>query len=155
VYPLLKELGVKATFFIVPNFIGEVGYMSWDQVREMSRYRDASGTRLFSFGSHSLTHRALGELDREDVLFEMKESKRILEEQLQEPVVTIALPFGSGAGMKMIQEAAIASGYRAVRTSSPGPIHVGTIDLMHIKAFNVENYSTDIFVQHMLRLTGR
>lgn len=155
VYPLLKELGVRATFFIVPNFIGEVGYMSWDQLREMSRYRDDAGVQLFSFGSHSLTHRALGDLDWEEVLYEMKESKRILEEQLQEAVLTIALPFGSGAGMRMIREAAVASGYRAVRTSSPGPVHVGAIDLMHIKAFNVENYSTDVFVQHMLRLSGR
>lgn len=155
VYPLLKELDMKATFFIVPHFIGEVGYMSWEQVREMSGYRNAKGVRLFSFGSHSLTHRALGELPKEQVLLEMQESKRIIEEETGEQVVTIALPFGSGAGMNHVIESAKESGYLAVRTSEPGAIPAKNIDLTRVKAFNVENYSSDVFVQHMLRLTGR
>lgn len=155
VYPLLKELNMKATFFIVPNFIGEVGYMSWDQVREMSNYRTESGEKLFSFGSHSLTHRPLGDLSKEEILFEMRESKRILENEIAERVITIALPFGSGANNAKVLEAARESGYRVVRTSQPGAMSPDSIDLMHIVTFNVESYSTDIFVQHMLRLTGR
>lgn len=155
VYPLLKEMGMKATFFLVPNFIGEVGYMSWDQVREMNNYRTPSGQKLFTFGSHSLTHRPLGDLSGEEVLFEMRESKRILEKEIGEVVSTIALPFGSGAGSAKVLEAAKESGYLAVRTSQPGAVAIDSIDLMHILTFNVENYSTDVFVQHMLRLTGR
>ena len=146
---------MKATFFIVPNLIGEVGYMSWDQVREMNNYRTETGEKLFSFGSHSLTHRPLGDLSKEDILFEMRESKRILENQIGDPVNTIALPFGSGANNPKVIEAARESGFRVVRTSQPGAMTLDTIDLMHVLTFNVENYSTDIFVQHMLRLTGR
>lgn len=155
VYPLLKELQMKATFFIVPNFIGEVGYMSWDQVREMSGYRTVQGEKLFTFGSHSLTHRPLGELQEAELLMEMAESKRILESETGETVQVLALPFGSGAGSPKVISAAQESGYRVVRTSQPRAIPVDTINLMQVNAFNVENYSTDVFVQHMLRLTGR
>lgn len=155
VYPLLKELNMKATFFIVSNFIGEVGYMSWDQVREMSNYRTESGEKIFSFGSHSLTHRPLGDLAKEAILIEMRESKRILEEETGEIVHAIALPFGSGAGSAKVIEAAKESGYQVVRTSKQGAMATSAIDLMNILTFNVENYSTDVFVQHMLQITGR
>lgn len=155
VFPLLKELGMKATFFIVPNFIGEVGYMSWAQVREMANYRTQDGERLFTFGSHSLTHRPLGELPEDELLFEMKESKRILEEELGYTVDVIALPFGSGAGDAKVIAAARKAGYHVVRTSQPKAIGSDRINLMNVNTFNVENYSTDVFVQRLLRLTGR
>lgn len=154
-YPLLKELDMKATFFIVPGFIGEVGYMSWDQVREMDRYRNASGDKLFAFGSHSLSHRPLGELPGNEVLSEMRDSKRIIEEQTGTVVIAIALPFGSGANMPEIRKAAQDSGYLAIRTSNPGAIPIDSINLWNVRAFNVENYSSDTFVQHMLRMAGR
>ncbi|MEA5032380.1 MAG: polysaccharide deacetylase family protein [Sphaerochaeta sp.] len=155
VYPLLKAFDIPATFFLVPTFIGQVGYMDWDQVREMDRYRNDRGEKLFFFGSHSLTHRLLGELPADEVLYEMQESKRIIERELGGPVIAIALPFGSGSGDKQVLEAAKASGYLAVRTSKPAAVLASSLDLMNINAFNVENYSSDVFVQHMLRITGR
>ena len=155
VYPLLKAFDIPATFFLVPTYIGQVGYMDWDQVREMDRYRNVRGEKLFSFGSHSLTHRPLGELPADEVLYEMRESKRIIELELGSAVIAIALPFGSGSGDKQVLEAARESGYLAVRTSKPGAVFASSMDLMNIKAFNVENYSSDVFVQHMLRITGR
>ena len=155
VYPLLKAFDIPATFFLVPTYIGQVGYMDWDQVREMDRYRNVRGEKLFSFGSHSLTHRPLGELPADEVLYEMSESKRIIELELGSAVIAIALPFGSGSGDKQVLEAARESGYLAVRTSKPGAAFAGSLDMMNINAFNVENYSSDVFVQYMLRITGR
>lgn len=155
VYPLLKAFDIPATFFLVPTYIGQVGYMDWDQVREMDNYRNERGEKLFFFGSHSLTHRPLGDLPADEVLFEMRESKRIIESELGNVVIAIALPFGSGSGDKQVLEAAKESGYLAVRTSKPGAVFASSLDLMNINAFNVENYSSDVFVQHMLRITGR
>jgi peptidoglycan/xylan/chitin deacetylase (PgdA/CDA1 family) len=155
VYPLLKAFDIPATFFLVPTYIGQVGYMDWDQVREMDHYRNERGEKLFSFGSHSLTHRPLGDLPADEVLFEMRESKRVIESELGNEVIAIALPFGSGSGDKQVLEAAKESGYLVVRTSKPGAVFASSLDLMNINAFNVENYSSDVFVQHMLRITGR
>jgi peptidoglycan/xylan/chitin deacetylase (PgdA/CDA1 family) len=98
VYPLFRQYELEATIFLVPNFIGEVGYMSWDQIREMSEYRTASGKKLFFFESHSLTHRMMGEMDAQEVRHELETSKQIIEEQIGEKVTVLALPFGSGAG---------------------------------------------------------
>ncbi len=64
-YPLLRRFGIKATFFIVPSLVGEVGYISWDQLREMSAYVDPLRDRLFTFGSHTQSPeaRTLAQLD--------------------------------------------------------------------------------------------
>ena len=155
VYPLLKELGIKATFFIVPNYVGTVGYMNWDQMREMAQYRTPEGERLFFFESHSLRHSRLGELSKEDVRYELSESKRIIEEELGDTVTVIALPFGSGAQEDHVIRAAQMSGYTMVRTSTSGPIDPNKLNLMNIRTFNVENYSNDVFMRNMLRITGR
>ena len=155
VYPLLKELGIKATFFIVPNYVGTVGYMNWDQMREMAQYRTPEGKRLFFFESHSLRHSRLGELSEEDVRYELSESKRIIEEELGDTVTVIALPFGSGAQEDHVMLAALKSGYNMIRTSTPGAINPNKLNLMNIRTFNVENYSNDVFVRNMLRITGR
>ena len=70
-YPLLKELVIKATFFVVPDYVGEIGYMSWDQICEMASYRNALGHKLFfSYDSHTLSHQPLGELSYEAIIKE-------------------------------------------------------------------------------------
>ena len=33
-YPILKELGLKAYFFILVSRVGTKGYINWDQARE-------------------------------------------------------------------------------------------------------------------------
>ncbi|MBU4205184.1 PAS domain S-box protein [Patescibacteria group bacterium] len=42
-YPVLKELGLPATIFISPAFIGTDGYLTWDQVIEMSKRARTEG----------------------------------------------------------------------------------------------------------------
>ncbi|AEV30093.1 putative xylanase/chitin deacetylase [Sphaerochaeta pleomorpha str. Grapes] len=155
VFPLLKEYKTKATFFLVPNFIGTVGYMSWEQIREMANYRDVNGKRLFFFGSHSLTHRPLGDLTSSEIQRELSESKRIIEQETGYPTEALALPFGSGAGDKEIIDIAKKVGFTVIRTSRPVATLLSSLDLMQIGGFNVENYSTDVFTQNMLKLSGR
>ena len=154
VYPLFRRYGIEATFFIVPSFVGTVGYMSWDQVREMSSYRTSDGTQLFHFGSHSLTHRPLGELSLAEIRRELNESKRIIEEATGEQVRVLALPFGSGAGDPVITRAAREAGYTAIRTSRNKAEFLRTVDPWAIGAMNVENYSSDVMVTKALNLMG-
>lgn len=155
VYPLFRQYELEATIFLVPNFIGDVGYMSWEQVREMSDYRTDEGKKLFHFESHSLTHRMMGSLNEEEIVFELKESKSRIEEQTAAAVTVLALPFGDGEGDKRIIAAARKLGYTAIRTSKPQAVLLGKLNLWSLPALNVENYSTDVFVQKALVLTGR
>ncbi|MBI9094946.1 MAG: polysaccharide deacetylase family protein [Sphaerochaeta sp.] len=155
VYPLLKLYEVPATFFLVPNFVGEVGYMSWDQIREMASYRTASGEKLFTFESHSLTHRRLAELSEKEIRDELLLSKEIIEKEVGESVTVIALPFGSGAGDKKIQAIASELGYTMIRNSKPMVTSYFAPNLLDLGSFNVESYSTDVLVQRVLHLLGR
>jgi peptidoglycan/xylan/chitin deacetylase (PgdA/CDA1 family) len=86
-FRVLRELGMRATFFIVPTLVETPGYLDWRQLREMV----AAGMEI---GSHSLTHPFMDELDRAALLHEFGESKRILEDRLRQPVRTASQPRG-------------------------------------------------------------
>lgn len=154
-FPLLLEFNLKATFFIVPSYVGEIGYMSWEQISTMAGHLDSKGDRLFSFGSHSYTHRPLAQLQPEEVKQELIKSKHALEVAIGQAVDILALPFGSGRRDPMILQVAKALGYQVVRHSDPGALPLDAIDLFDVNALNVENYSTDLLVTKVLALLGR
>ncbi|HYR95514.1 MAG TPA: polysaccharide deacetylase family protein, partial [Candidatus Binatus sp.] len=56
-FPVLAELGLRATFFVVPTLVDTPGHVTWQQLREMV----AGGMEI---GSHSLTHPFVDRLDR-------------------------------------------------------------------------------------------
>jgi len=61
--------------------------LSWEEVREMSKYG-------ISFGSHTASHPVLSDISVEEARREIGESKNIIEEQIQKPVTTFAYPYG-------------------------------------------------------------
>lgn len=109
-FPVLVENGFKAVFFVAARYIGSSEYwMSWDQLREMA----AQG---YSIQSHTWSHPALESLDEKAVLFELAESKRVIEDEIGQPVHAISLPFGSYN--KSLFAIARSAGYSVVLTSS-------------------------------------
>jgi peptidoglycan/xylan/chitin deacetylase (PgdA/CDA1 family) len=73
-YPILREHGMRATFFISTNWIENLrSVVSWSQLEEMS----AGG---MEFGSHSFTHPYLTTADPDWRKYELEESKAALEE---------------------------------------------------------------------------
>jgi peptidoglycan/xylan/chitin deacetylase (PgdA/CDA1 family) len=86
-FPILKEIGLRATFFVVPTLVETPGYVTWAQLREMV----AAGMEV---GSHSLTHPFVNALDRPGLEREFGESKRILESRLGLPIRSASLPRG-------------------------------------------------------------
>jgi peptidoglycan/xylan/chitin deacetylase (PgdA/CDA1 family) len=115
-FPALLELGLRATFFVVPTLVGSPGYVTWSQLREMA----AAGMEV---GSHSLTHPFLHDLDADGIRHEFGESKRILEERLGAPVRSASLPRGwEPPHCESVLEAL---GYRVFCTSRVGWWHPG------------------------------
>ena len=106
-FPLLKKHNVPALIFIITDFVGKPGYMSWDQIREMQQ----SG--LVEFGSHTCSHRRLRDLCEKDIIEEVTKSKQVIEEHLQQPVRTFCYPFGAGAFDKCVRPHVLAAGYLA------------------------------------------
>jgi peptidoglycan/xylan/chitin deacetylase (PgdA/CDA1 family) len=87
VFPILREYGFKGIFFVVTGWIGRPGYLTWDQMGEMSR----AGMDI---QSHSESHRFLSELDEADAKQELLGSKESIEKNLSVPVTAIGIPGG-------------------------------------------------------------
>ncbi|HWR11818.1 MAG TPA: polysaccharide deacetylase family protein [Rectinemataceae bacterium] len=154
-YPLLKEYGIEATFFIISSFVGEIGYMNWPQIQEMAQFRDASDNKLFTIGSHGASHKYLGDLDESAAMKELTESKAALENNTGEPVCFLALPFGSGAGKEAIMELAQKAGYKAIRTSDNRFVLASSLDLFGLPGIYIDNSSTDKAMGKIWALIGR
>ena len=115
-WPELARRGMTATFFVTTDWVGKPGRMSWQELREMAR----AG---MSVQSHTASHPFLSELTAVAVRHELVESKRRLDELLEQDTTTLALP---GGDFPRAWEAAdfLACGYRCVATSRWGPNRV-------------------------------
>jgi peptidoglycan/xylan/chitin deacetylase (PgdA/CDA1 family) len=95
VLPVLERFGIRATFFLVPSYLGkhfrtfygQLPLMSASQVRELV----ALGHEV---GAHTMTHPKLTHVTHEQARHEIAESKRALEDLLGVPVVSFAYPKG-------------------------------------------------------------
>lgn len=115
-FPVLRELGMRATFFVVPTLVETPGYVTWGQLREML----AAGMEV---GSHSLTHPFMHELDQVGVRREFGESKAVIEDRLGCAVVTASLP--RGWEPPHFEDVLGELGYRVFCTSRVGWWHPG------------------------------
>ncbi|MCH5188893.1 MAG: polysaccharide deacetylase family protein [Oscillospiraceae bacterium] len=91
VFPLLKKYNCKATIFMIASLIDTPGYLSSEQIREMT------DSGLVSIQSHTVYHlpMALGGWSYEAIDYELGESKRIIEDISGRPVTALAMPNGS------------------------------------------------------------
>jgi peptidoglycan/xylan/chitin deacetylase (PgdA/CDA1 family) len=97
--PELERRGWKASFFAVAGKVGgtndwdktpgmpRVPLMQWGHLRELA----ALGHEI---GSHGFSHQSLRQCGTAEALLEMAKSKDALEQQLGNPVETLAYPFG-------------------------------------------------------------
>lgn len=85
--PILQRYGFSGTFYIVGDFIGQPGYMGWNELKVL---RDAG----MEIGSHSISHPDLTQLDLETLNHQLLQSKALLEEHLQIRVTSFCYPAG-------------------------------------------------------------
>ena len=109
--PALEEVGFRATFYLVAGFLGQTGYLSPRQARELAE-------RGFEVGCHSMTHPYLTDLAAAELRYEMVDAKRMLEEILGRPVLHFSCP--GGRWNFRVAEAAKEAGYESVATSRIG-----------------------------------
>ena len=108
---LLKEATFGATFYVVAGFIGQAGYLSVAQLREL-------GELGFEIGSHSMTHSFLPHLDGKSLRAEIFDSKARLEQLIGSRVDHFSCP--GGRWQARVSELAKAAGYASVVTSEIG-----------------------------------
>jgi peptidoglycan/xylan/chitin deacetylase (PgdA/CDA1 family) len=107
-YPILKKYNVPATIFITTGYVNkqylpdkelitlnspkqdvdtENLFMDWDEIRQISR----SGIDI---GAHTISHRLLSSLPKEEVVKEIVESKNEIERRIEKKVFSFAYPHG-------------------------------------------------------------
>lgn len=128
--PCLEKYHFSATFFIITNYIGRPGFISWPQLQKMR----TEGMRI---GSHSRSHPHLNKIFSPEILWDqIYNSKSILESQLGSPVEDFAYPYGSynAAADLMVRLA----GYRTARGCCFGVVQ-STGDIFTLRAMLAPN----------------
>jgi peptidoglycan/xylan/chitin deacetylase (PgdA/CDA1 family) len=92
-FPILQKCGFTATVFLPTDYITDhtkkmdgKEHLSWDEVSELYKHG-------ISFGSHTANHPELKSLNRDDVNFEIRHSKKIIESKIGAPVDSFSYPF--------------------------------------------------------------
>lgn len=96
-YPILKELSIPATIFVVTDTVGAVAgegkvnysHFTWEQAKEM----EESG--LIEIQSHTLSHSKLDTLPFEAQVLELRKSKYDIEKNMGKKCDMIAYPYGN------------------------------------------------------------
>ncbi len=124
VISILKDYGFKASFWLIPRSGVGYPYLDWSEIVNIDKDPD------FEIGAHSMNHPWEGESlatwvegktpgkTLEDAAYEVRESKKILEERLQRRVPYFAWPKGQ-YNEKLISVAKDA-GYEALLTVEDG-----------------------------------
>ena len=120
--------------------------LNWGQIREMQ----SAG---ISFGSHSMAHPVLSRLSAADLVTELRDSRQILQNELQRPILDFAYPFGTPDSFnRETRDQLGAFGYRSAVTSFEG-VNTPTTNRFSLQRVTYcECASLPIFVARLSRL---
>jgi peptidoglycan/xylan/chitin deacetylase (PgdA/CDA1 family) len=111
-FPILKKYQVKATIYIIVDFLDYPNYMTRGQLDEIAN------SDLVEIGSHTLNHIYLKTANKNLAEKEIDESKKLLESYIQREIKSFAYPYGAfNEDAKNIVEE---SGYQSAVSVIPG-----------------------------------
>ncbi len=144
-FPLLKKYNFFATFFIITGNIGEsrpYKHLLMDETA-IEFFRSFPESRLpmseieikemcdrgMEIGSHTVTHRSLGNIDVYEANSEIVESKSNLEKITSKAIDLFSYPFGSrtyGDFNEQTESLLVGAGYKAACTTDIGKVSLST-----------------------------
>ncbi len=138
-YPVLKNLNMKATIFIVTGRVGQkfdivYPHFTWEEANEMYE----SG--LIDIQSHSNWHYDLTELDEIEIMLEMRQSRYIIEKELNKSCNVFAYPYG--LFNSTIQDIAKKAGYHLMAAVGDKGVNKKSTSLMALKRLTVSGTMT-------------
>ncbi|WP_235183062.1 polysaccharide deacetylase family protein [Schleiferia thermophila] len=149
--PLLKNLNMPATFFIVPGWVSVFpDYLTWPEVWLLSQERDTiRNSRLFHIGSHTMYHPFLEQMANQ---MSSQDYQTFLDEEIGESrdwildvtgqnKLFLALPFGDGANNKKIIDTCKKFGYTGIRHSIWNTITQSTLNIWSIPSLPILSFT--------------
>ncbi|MDP3803956.1 MAG: polysaccharide deacetylase family protein [Candidatus Omnitrophota bacterium] len=134
-YPVLKKYNIPAAIFVIVNRVGGPGFLSWDQIKEMS------DSGIVTIGSHTRAHFWLLGSDERFLKDEVVGSKNILEEKLGKKVGLFCYPMGAfdEKSKKAVKDA----GYVCAVSTNPKS---GPTDIYAIKRVKISRSADNLLV---------
>lgn len=103
--PLLEKFRLPMTLFVAAGYVGQEGYLSTEELREIARHP------LVTIGAHGLWHRHFTRLSNDEARLELRESRSLLRDITGRKIDLMAWPYGEcDAGLERLSEEC---GYRA------------------------------------------
>jgi peptidoglycan/xylan/chitin deacetylase (PgdA/CDA1 family) len=136
--PIMQELGITATVFVVTNFLDATGCFSWyEKPPAAMTWRDARALldAGMAIGSHTRTHRWLPTLDSADAWQEIHGSRIELEDRLGISVPWLCYPAGRFGSRDA--ELAERAGYSAALTTRRG-MNASTTPPFELRRYMIE-----------------
>ena len=134
--PMLADLGIPWTMFIVPGWadgrhsFGNGVVMGWGDIEKAA----AMGA---SIGSHSMTHPRFSQISPDAAVYELAESRRVIQSRIGLDTRDFAIPFGQSRDWDRTHtRAAYAAGYDAIFAQSQARRPVGTVGRTFITRFD-------------------
>lgn len=140
-FPILKELDMKATIFVITSVIDDGYYLSKNEIKELSDYG-------IDIQSHTVKHLHLNTLSYEEQLQELKTSKETLESITNKPVISVAYPFGDHDENTL--KAAKAAGYNLGFLTDKGLAKPTSQSISLNRIYVSSAYSMDTFKERLL-----
>ena len=110
-WPILKKYQAKATVFVITARINQPGYLSAQEIQELSR----SGIEI---ASHTQSHPNLKNTSEANLKLQLEKSKSDLESLIGQPVYSLAYP--SGQFNEQVVQAVADANYLAAVTTQEG-----------------------------------
>jgi peptidoglycan/xylan/chitin deacetylase (PgdA/CDA1 family) len=127
--PILKKYRFPATVFLISDWVGTPGFLTWDQVKEMEKYN-------FLAGAHTRHHFYLPGLSLDKAQDEIAGSKKIIEDHLGHGIDYFCYP--SGGFTEEVKRLVTEAGYKAAVTTNRGRGKFN-VDLYELKRVHMNN----------------
>jgi biofilm PGA synthesis N-glycosyltransferase PgaC len=152
-YPVLSDCGFTATMFLPTAFIGNSRHsfkgrecLTWPEVREL---HDAG----IEFGSHTINHPVLVDLEWKEIEHEIRDSKNELEQNIAARALTFAYPYAfpqaDRAFARRFERLLVEAGYICCVSTAIGVARAGD-DLFQLKRLPVNSGDDNALLQAKL-----
>ncbi|MDP1853766.1 MAG: GT4 family glycosyltransferase PelF [Candidatus Omnitrophota bacterium] len=131
-YPILKEYGFSATIFLTVNSIDKRGFLSWEQIKEMSQ-------SSITFGAHTVSHPELTKIPLDSAKGEIIGSKENIEAK---SLKCNFFCYPKGDFNQTIKDIVREAGFKAACSIKPGTNFPGRQDLMELKRTEISGFDS-------------